>query len=251
MVDELDHAVPIARALVAGGLPVIELTLRTPVALAAIERIAGEVPEILIGAGTIVDAGPGQAGRVSRRAVPGLARQHTDPAAAMSDTGLPHLPGVATVSEILTALEAGYTELKFFPAEASGGADYLKSVSSPDPRRAVLPYRRDLHRERRPVPRAAERRLRRRLLDHAVRRCRGAATGHASPNWLPPPRRSNTNADPNASLSSSIRRSIYSRNPIADSSYCWKYSPKCMTDGIEKLPTLAPRPPTDRIPIRT
>lgn len=133
VVDDVDDAVPLARALVAGGLPVIELTLRTPVALEAIERIAGEVPEIVLGAGTIVE--PDQAKRAASAGAQFLVSpgSTTSLLGAMSDTGLPHLPGVATVSEILTALEAGYTELKFFPAEAAGGANYLKSVSSPIP----------------------------------------------------------------------------------------------------------------------
>ena len=139
VVDDLDHAVPIAQALVAGGLPVIELTLRTPVALDAIERIANEVPEIYLGAGTIVD--PGQAKQAAAAGAqflvsPGSTRTILN---AMTDTGLPHLPGVATVSEIMTALEAGYTELKFFPAEAAGGAPYLKSVSSPIPAARFCP----------------------------------------------------------------------------------------------------------------
>jgi len=141
VVEDVEHAVPIARALVAGGVPVIELTLRTPVALAAIERIAAEVPEIFLGAGTIVD--PGQAKQAASAGAqflvsPGSTRTLLS---AMSDTGLPHLPGVATVSEILTALEAGYTELKFFPAEAAGGADYLKSVSAPIPAARFCPTR--------------------------------------------------------------------------------------------------------------
>jgi 2-dehydro-3-deoxyphosphogluconate aldolase/(4S)-4-hydroxy-2-oxoglutarate aldolase len=139
VVDDLEHAVPIARALVAGGLPVIELTLRTPVALDAIERIADEVPEIYLGAGTIVD--PGQAKQAAAAGAqflvsPGSTRTILN---AMTDTGLPHLPGVATVSEIMTALEAGYTELKFFPAEAAGGAPYLKSVGSPIPAARFCP----------------------------------------------------------------------------------------------------------------
>ncbi len=139
VVDDLEHAVPVARALVAGGLPVIELTLRTPVALSAIERIADEVPEILLGAGTIVD--PSQAKRAAEAGAqflvsPGSTRTILN---AMSDTGLPHLPGVATASEIMTALEAGYNELKFFPAEAAGGAPYLKSVSSPIPAARFCP----------------------------------------------------------------------------------------------------------------
>ena len=139
VVDDVDHAVPIARALVAGGLPVIELTLRTPVALAAIERIAGEVPEIFLGAGTIVE--PSQAKQAASAGAQFLVSPGSTPTLlqAMTDSGLPHLPGVATVSEILTALEAGYTELKFFPAEAAGGANYLKSVSSPIPAASFCP----------------------------------------------------------------------------------------------------------------
>jgi 2-dehydro-3-deoxyphosphogluconate aldolase/(4S)-4-hydroxy-2-oxoglutarate aldolase len=133
VINDLEHAVPIARALVAGGVPVIELTLRTPVALDAIERIAAEVPEIFLGAGTIVD--PGQAKQAEQAGAQFLVSPGSTHSllSAMADTGLPHLPGVATVSEILTALEAGYTELKFFPAEAAGGANYLKSVHAPVP----------------------------------------------------------------------------------------------------------------------
>lgn len=102
-------------------------------ALDAIERIAAEVPEILLGAGTIVD--PSQAKQAAAAGAqflvsPGSTRTLLG---AMADTGLPHLPGVATVSEILSAMEAGYSELKFFPAEAAGGADYLKSVNGPIP----------------------------------------------------------------------------------------------------------------------
>jgi 2-dehydro-3-deoxyphosphogluconate aldolase/(4S)-4-hydroxy-2-oxoglutarate aldolase len=139
VVEDVDHAVPIARALVAGGLPVIELTLRTPVALDAIERIAGEVPEIFLGAGTIVE--PGQAKQAASAGAQFLVSPGSTPTLlqAMTDSGLPHLPGVATVSEILTALEAGYSELKFFPAEAAGGASYLKSVSSPIPAARFCP----------------------------------------------------------------------------------------------------------------
>ncbi len=139
VVHDVEHAVPIARALVAGGLPVIELTLRTPVALDAIERIAAEVPEILIGAGTIV--APEQAKEAAAAGAQFLVSPGSTPSllGAMTDTGLPHLPGVATVSEILTLLEAGYTELKFFPAEAAGGANYLKSIHSPIPAARFCP----------------------------------------------------------------------------------------------------------------
>ena len=139
VVDDMAHAVPVARALVAGGLPVIELTLRTPVALDAIRAIASEVPEILVGAGTIVT--PGQAKEALDAGAKFLVSPGSTPSllGAMADTGLPFLPGTATVSEVLAALEAGYTELKFFPAEASGGAAFLKSIASPVPAARFCP----------------------------------------------------------------------------------------------------------------
>jgi 2-dehydro-3-deoxyphosphogluconate aldolase / (4S)-4-hydroxy-2-oxoglutarate aldolase len=139
VVQDPADAVPIARALVDGGLPAIELTLRTPSALEAIERIANEVPDILLGAGTIVDTtqpkqalAAGAQFLVSPGSTPNLR-------AAMRDTGLPHLPGVATVSEVMTLLEDGYDEMKFFPAEAAGGADYLKAIHSPVPAARFCP----------------------------------------------------------------------------------------------------------------
>lgn len=139
VLDDLAHAVPVARALVAGGLPVIELTLRTPVALDAIAAIAAEVPEILVGAGTITS--PELVGRavdagaqflVSPGTTPGLLRE-------LADSGVPFLPGTATVSEAMAVLEAGFSEMKFFPAEASGGAAYLKSLASPLPAAGFCP----------------------------------------------------------------------------------------------------------------
>lgn len=130
VVDSLDHAVPVARALVDGGVPVIELTLRTPVALDAIRAIAAEVPEIAVGAGTVTSPDLAKAARdagasflVSPGATPRLLE-------AMLDTGLPFLPGTATVSEVLTVLEYGVTQMKFFPAEASGGTAYLSSLTT-------------------------------------------------------------------------------------------------------------------------
>ncbi|CAI9399752.1 bifunctional 4-hydroxy-2-oxoglutarate aldolase/2-dehydro-3-deoxy-phosphogluconate aldolase [Nocardioides sp. T2.26MG-1] len=139
VIDSLEHAVPVARALVAGGLPAIELTLRTPVALDAIKAIATEVPEILVGAGTIVT--PAQARQAADAGASFLVSPGATPAllAAMRDTGLPFLPGTATASEVLAALEAGCTELKFFPAEASGGAAFLQSVASPVPAARFCP----------------------------------------------------------------------------------------------------------------
>ncbi|GEP37544.1 2-dehydro-3-deoxy-phosphogluconate aldolase [Nocardioides psychrotolerans] len=139
VIDRLEDAVPVARALVDGGLPAIELTLRTPVALEAIRAIATQVPEILVGAGTVV--APAQA----REALDAGARFLVSPGAtpsllsAMVDTGLPFLPGTATVSEVLAVLEAGLTEMKFFPAEASGGAAFLKAISSPVPAARFCP----------------------------------------------------------------------------------------------------------------
>lgn len=133
VVDDLAHAVPLARALVAGGLPAIELTLRTPVALDAIAAIAAEVPDILVGAGTIV--APGQAKLAQDAGAQFLVSPGATPAllGAMADTGLPFLPGTSTVSEVLAVLEAGFTDMKFFPAEAAGGAPWLKSVAAPVP----------------------------------------------------------------------------------------------------------------------
>ncbi|CAN5189647.1 bifunctional 4-hydroxy-2-oxoglutarate aldolase/2-dehydro-3-deoxy-phosphogluconate aldolase [soil metagenome] len=139
LIDRVEDAVPLARALVAGGLPAIELTLRTPAALAAISAIAAEVPEILLGAGTIVS--PAQADKavaagagflVSPGATPMLMR-------AMLATGVPFLPGTTTFSEALAVREEGITEMKFFPAEAAGGAAYLKSVASPVPAARFCP----------------------------------------------------------------------------------------------------------------
>ncbi|MCW2813424.1 MAG: 4-hydroxy-2-oxoglutarate aldolase [Nocardioides sp.] len=133
VLHRLEDAVPVARALVAGGLPAIELTLRTPVALDAVAAIAAEVPEILVGAGTVVT--PGQAKEAADAGARFLVSPGATPSllAAMDETGLPFLPGVATVSEALAALEAGCTSLKFFPAEASGGAAFLASVAAPVP----------------------------------------------------------------------------------------------------------------------
>jgi 2-dehydro-3-deoxyphosphogluconate aldolase / (4S)-4-hydroxy-2-oxoglutarate aldolase len=121
VVHDAAHAVPIAKALVDGGLPIIELTLRTPVALAAIERIADRVPEILVGAGTIVDTSQAKQALSAGAQFLVSPGSTADLRAAMRDTGLRHLPGAATVSEVLALLEEGYTEMKFFPAEAAGG----------------------------------------------------------------------------------------------------------------------------------
>ncbi|THI95798.1 bifunctional 4-hydroxy-2-oxoglutarate aldolase/2-dehydro-3-deoxy-phosphogluconate aldolase [Nocardioides sp.] len=139
VVDDLAAAVPIARALVAGGLPAIELTLRTPVALDALRAIVAEVPGILVGAGTIVT--PQQAADAAAAGAQFLVSPGATPTllSAMVDTGLPFLPGTATVSEVLAVLERGLTEMKFFPAEASGGSAYLKAIAGPVPQARFCP----------------------------------------------------------------------------------------------------------------
>jgi 2-dehydro-3-deoxyphosphogluconate aldolase / (4S)-4-hydroxy-2-oxoglutarate aldolase len=139
VVHDAAHAVPIAKALVDGGLPIIELTLRTPVALAAIERIANEVPEIIVGAGTIVDTGQAKQALAAGAQFLVSPGSTADLRAAMRDTGLPHLPGVATVSEVMALLEEGYRDMKFFPAEAAGGARYLRAIHSPVPAARFCP----------------------------------------------------------------------------------------------------------------
>ncbi|WGY02465.1 bifunctional 4-hydroxy-2-oxoglutarate aldolase/2-dehydro-3-deoxy-phosphogluconate aldolase [Nocardioides sp. QY071] len=139
VIDDLATAVPIARALVDGGLPAIELTLRTPLALEAIRLIAAEVPEIALGAGTI--ATPGQASAAVAAGAGFLVSPGCTPSllAAMQDTGVPFLPGTATVSEVMAVLDAGVSEMKFFPAEAAGGAAYLRAVGGPLPQARFCP----------------------------------------------------------------------------------------------------------------
>jgi 2-dehydro-3-deoxyphosphogluconate aldolase / (4S)-4-hydroxy-2-oxoglutarate aldolase len=131
VLNDVNHAVPMARALVAGGIRMLEVTLRTPVALQCIERIAKEVPEAIAGAGTV--RSPAEAQAAARAGAkfavsPGFT---TEVGRACRDNGLSLLPGVATGSEIMMAQEAGYTELKFFPAMQAGGPAMLKAWSGP------------------------------------------------------------------------------------------------------------------------
>lgn len=131
VLSEVAHAVPLARALVAGGIRMLEVTLRTPVALACIEAIAREVPEAVVGAGTVRSAADAQAAAMAgaRFAVsPGYTAALGK---ACHDLGLPLLPGVATASEIMAAQADGYTELKFFPALQAGGLSMLKAWQGP------------------------------------------------------------------------------------------------------------------------
>ncbi|MEM1376345.1 MAG: 2-dehydro-3-deoxy-phosphogluconate aldolase [Pseudomonadota bacterium] len=131
VIDNADDAVPMAQALVAGGLPAIEITLRTDAALESIERIAKEVPEAIVGAGTVLNGNQYEkvVSAGARFAVsPGFTREI---AAAALGSAVPLLPGSTSASEIMRAIELGYTLLKFFPAEQAGGAPFLKSLSSP------------------------------------------------------------------------------------------------------------------------
>jgi len=130
VVHEVGQAVPLAKALLAGGVPIIELTLRTPVALDAMRAIADEVPDIVLGAGTVTT--PAAAKAAAAAGATFLVSPGLTPAllAGMEETGLPFLPGTATVSEAIAVLEAGYTEMKFFPAEQSGGIGYLGSLTT-------------------------------------------------------------------------------------------------------------------------
>lgn len=133
VIHDADAAVPLARALVAGGLPVIEITLRTPCALDAIGRIAAEVPEVAVGAGTVRTAAD-VAAAVSAGAR-FLVTPGTTPllAEALATAEVPCLPGVATASEVMALAERGITEMKFFPAQAAGGVPYLKALAGPLP----------------------------------------------------------------------------------------------------------------------
>ncbi|MFH9467311.1 bifunctional 4-hydroxy-2-oxoglutarate aldolase/2-dehydro-3-deoxy-phosphogluconate aldolase [Streptomyces clavifer] len=137
--EDAADAVPLARALVAGGLPAIEVTLRTAAALDAIRAIAAEVQGAVVGAGTVISA------RNVTETVSAGARFLVSPGwtdtllDAMEASGVPFLPGVSTTSEVVALLERGVTEMKFFPAEAAGGTAYLKALSSPLPQARFCP----------------------------------------------------------------------------------------------------------------
>ena len=139
VVDRLEQAVPLAEALVAGGVKVLEVTLRTPVALAAIEAMARAVPEAIVGAGTLRSAADVRAALDAgcRFGVsPGYAAEL---GAACRAAGLPLLPGVATAGEVMAASADGHVFLKFFPASAAGGLPMLKALAGPFPDIAFCP----------------------------------------------------------------------------------------------------------------
>ena len=131
VLHDVAHAVPMARALVAGGIRMLEVTLRTPQALACMEAIAKEVPEAVVGAGTVRSAADALAA-ANAGAKFAVSPGYTSAVGqACRDHGLSLLPGVATGSEIMMAQEDGYTELKFFPAMQAGGPAMLKAWSGP------------------------------------------------------------------------------------------------------------------------
>jgi 2-dehydro-3-deoxyphosphogluconate aldolase/(4S)-4-hydroxy-2-oxoglutarate aldolase len=131
VLNDVSHAVPMAKALVAGGIRMLEITLRTSVALDCMRAIANEVPEAVVGAGTIRSVADAKAA-LAAGARFGVSPGYTSSIGkACQDIGLPLLPGVATGSEIMTAQEDGYTELKFFPAMQAGGPNLLKAWAGP------------------------------------------------------------------------------------------------------------------------
>jgi 2-dehydro-3-deoxyphosphogluconate aldolase/(4S)-4-hydroxy-2-oxoglutarate aldolase len=130
-VERLEHAAPLAKALFAGGLKALEITLRTPIGLKVIEAMRVAAPEAIVGAGTLVkpaDFQSAQDAGAQFAVTPGLTAQLAEAAA---DVSYPLLPGIATPGEILQALEFGYDTLKFFPAQPAGGIPMLQAFAGP------------------------------------------------------------------------------------------------------------------------
>ena len=135
-IPKVEDAVPLARALVAGGLRVLEVTLRTPAALEAIRRIAAEVPEAVVAAGTVLRA------EDLKRAAEAGAKFAFSPGLAdfmLEEGPIPILPGVATPSEVMRVMAAGITTMKFFPAVPAGGVGALKALNGPFPEARFCP----------------------------------------------------------------------------------------------------------------
>jgi 2-dehydro-3-deoxyphosphogluconate aldolase/(4S)-4-hydroxy-2-oxoglutarate aldolase len=130
-IERTADAVPLARALVKGGLPVLEITLRTEAALAALAAIAAEVPDAVVGAGTVLQ--PRQFDDVTRAGARFAVSPGCTPAlvTAARAAGLPFLPGIQTVSEAMVLAEQGFGLMKFFPADVAGGLAWLKAVAAP------------------------------------------------------------------------------------------------------------------------
>lgn len=133
VIEHVEDAVPIAKALMAGGIKVLEVTLRTPAALDVIKAIADNVPDAIIGAGTVTNAA--QLKQVTEAGAkfaisPGLTPELLE---AGNEGSIALIPGIASISELMIGLDKGYSHFKFFPAEASGGVQSLKSIGGPFP----------------------------------------------------------------------------------------------------------------------
>ncbi|MED5621357.1 bifunctional 4-hydroxy-2-oxoglutarate aldolase/2-dehydro-3-deoxy-phosphogluconate aldolase [Ideonella sp. BN130291] len=139
VIQRLEDAVPLAQALVEGGVRVLEVTLRTPVALKSMEAIAKAVPEAIVGAGTVRSVADLQAVRDAGCQFAVSPGYTSEIGRACLEIGLPLLPGVATGSEVMTAHADGYHFLKFFPATAAGGIPMLKALAGPFPDIAFCP----------------------------------------------------------------------------------------------------------------
>ena len=166
-VEREADAVPLARALLDGGLPLLEVTLRTPAALAAIAAIAQQVPQVVVGAGTVqrpVDVVQACTAGARFLVSPGMTPEL---AAAALATELPYLPGVATPSEVMTARDLGISFLKLFPAEAVGGFALLQALATGLPGCRILPDRRHRRALRGQVPGIAQCSDGRRVVDGA------------------------------------------------------------------------------------
>jgi 2-dehydro-3-deoxyphosphogluconate aldolase/(4S)-4-hydroxy-2-oxoglutarate aldolase len=136
VIEDPDHAVPLGRALVAGGLPVLEVTLRTPAALEALSRMAKEVEGGVVGAGTVLSRA------MREQAIAAGARFAVSPGLIPGEAPggpAPLLPGVATASELMAGLAAGFTRFKLFPANVVGGRDALKAFAGPFPQARFCP----------------------------------------------------------------------------------------------------------------
>ena len=131
ILDDADDAVPLAQALLDGGIQAMELTLRTPAALEALRRIRTEVPAMLVGAGTLLQPAQVQAAQAAGAAFGVAPGCNPRVIAAARDLGLPFAPGVCTPTDIELALESDCQLLKFFPAEPSGGLPYLRAIAAP------------------------------------------------------------------------------------------------------------------------
>ncbi len=139
VINNLDHAVPLAKALVAGGVKVLEVTLRTPVAIEAIRRIAAEVPDAVVGAGTVTTeedlnavADAGGVFAISPGLTPTLLT-------AAINCPIALIPGISTASELMFGMEYGLREFKFYPAEAVGGIKMIQSLGGPFPQATFCP----------------------------------------------------------------------------------------------------------------